>query len=376
MLLLLLIYRISIKKVKETLIIMVLIILGIFLIESLDNFAYKSNDWVYYEQYNEARTIVYETNGVLDFDENEDLFLEQGINKELHILYTEYCLAFNSNVKNDAIMILANEELKIDYEKGNLVNIFTESIKKLFSSEYMIQTLLMLLFIIIVLINSLKQKKYKDIRFLVFLTFTFLIPWAYMAMVNKFVFRVGISAFYCYFFSLIGFIYCKKINLNKIFISILFIICILASSFQIVKTKDYTEYFYYSGIKREFIERWCSNNPDNLYFMTTGLYTEQGMLIDYGKSEVSNVAVLGGGWLANSPLYNEKLETFNILDLEKDIIEKDNIYIIERQEDHIDSLINYYSSVYPDFSYEIVDTIEYNSNSKYSVYKFNNFKDE
>ncbi len=47
------------------------------------------------------------------------------------------------------------------------------SIKKLFSSEYMIQTLLILLFIIILLINLLKQKKYKDIIFLGFSNFYF-----------------------------------------------------------------------------------------------------------------------------------------------------------------------------------------------------------
>lgn len=79
------------------------------------------------------------------------------------------------------------------------------------------------------------------------------------------------------------------------------------------------------------VNRYMAEHPENVYFMTTfsiETYTDNFTVKrDFTFSNLLSV----GGWLTFSPLENAKCAKLGITDPKKDIVTKDNVYVISHR---------------------------------------------
>ena len=78
----------------------------------------------------------------------------------------------------------------------------------------------------------------------------------------------------------------------------------------------------------EVFQDWFAKRSENVYFYPTaflGGYTENVRLFRAFKPANS---FLLGGWLSFSPVELEGMERFGIIEVDKALIEKDNIYLV------------------------------------------------
>lgn len=345
--------------------------LGLALVISLaailvvEKSAYSSEEWKYYMEFNNARTAVYETKGIINYQENIETFNELGISKELHQLYIGYYFNFGINTDDNALTKLT------EIVKQPETNLLNKLFDILFGDTYKITTYVFLFLYFLPLVFFIVKKKYKEVIFLLALLLFISLPMFYMIFVKKFVFRVGISCFYAGLMFITALLIQSKIKKSVwvlIGVGILF-----GLTAQILETKkDFNSgHYFLSSLEREAIKDWCEANPENIYFITNNMYVDFGTLINPKSSGLINCTSLGMGWIARSPLVDEKLLEFGIENIETGLIENDNAYIITYQGNKIETLINYYQSEFPNVKAELYETFTTSNGGKYDVWKLN-----
>ena len=149
----------------------------------------------------------------------------------------------------------------------------------------------------------------------------------------------------------------------------------LLAVFSVIKWKEVEEKTAWrSSYNKEFLDvnRYMAEHPDNVYFMTTfsiETYTDNFTLRrDFSFSNLLSV----GGWHTFSPLENEKCAKLGIGDPKRDIVEKENVYVISLENVNLRYMDRYYESIYGTAyqGRELVDTLDYGEQS-FEVYDFN-----
>lgn len=372
-LLLAIIYKFNNHLFKRYLLLGLAVLISVSAIIAIEKIAYSSKQWKNYLEYNDARTVAYETKGVLDYQTNQEIFRDLEISKELHKAYIGYYFNFGNSLDSNSLIELS----KIN--KHGELNFASKLVTVLFNDNYKITTCVFLFIYLIILIFLLFKKQWKLVLYLISLLFLICLPWFYMIYVKKIVFRVGISCFFVGILFILALlinnktlfnfnIKTKRITYTLILISILFGLYL-----QITSTKNEFDKGYYSlsSNEREEIKSWCKLNPENIYFITNNMYVDFGTNIDKNISTINNCTSLGMGWIAHAPLVDEKLIKFGLENLETDLIEKSNTYIITYHDDEMKIILDYYLSEYPNFKYSIYETFTTSNGGKYDVYKFN-----
>ncbi|MCR4595740.1 MAG: hypothetical protein K5673_03050 [Lachnospiraceae bacterium] len=109
------------------------------------------------------------------------------------------------------------------------------------------------------------------------------------------------------------------------------------------------------------IEEYCAAHPDNFYFEDVYSTIIDGetfneRMFDGEDDRIRNRDLLGG-WIANSPLYREKLAQFGVKDVADSILNNDNVYILCSDEYDMSWLSDYYADREITVQTERVDTI-------------------
>lgn len=94
------------------------------------------------------------------------------------------------------------------------------------------------------------------------------------------------------------------------------------------------------------VNRYMAEHPENVYFMTTfsiETYTDNFTVKrDFTFSNLLSV----GGWHTFSPLENAKCAKLGITDPKKDIVTKDNVYVISLENINLRYMDRYFESIY------------------------------
>ena len=128
-----------------------------------------------------------------------------------------------------------------------------------------------------------------------------------------------------------------------------------------------------SSYNEEFLDvnRYMAEHMENVYFMTTfsiETYTDNFTLRrDFAFTNLLSV----GGWHTFSPLENEKCRLLGIADPKREIVEKENVYVISLGNVNLRDLDRYYTSLYGEdyLGRELVDSPNYGG-SVFEVYDF------
>ena len=123
-----------------------------------------------------------------------------------------------------------------------------------------------------------------------------------------------------------------------------------------------------SSYNEEFLDvnRYMAERMENVYFMTTfsiETYTDNFTIRrDFDFTNLLSV----GGWHTFSPLENEKDKELGISDPKRDIVEKDNVFVISLANVNLRYMDRYYTSLYGEdyLGRELVDTLDYGERRK------------
>lgn len=119
------------------------------------------------------------------------------------------------------------------------------------------------------------------------------------------------------------------------------------------------------------VNRYMAEHMENVYFMTTfsiETYTDNFTIRrNFAFSNLLSV----GGWHTFSPLENVKAEKLGITDPKKDIVAKENVYVISLENVNLRYMERYFRSLYGEAyqGSELVDTLNYGERI-FEVYDF------
>ena len=323
---------------KEKIGILLIALIGLGAVIFIENEAYDSQEWRNYKEFNEARSVVYDYYGVPNYIENKEFYDSIGM-KECDVINLErYNLYFVEEIENGKMVQVAQYAQK-QWENSHT---FLQRVKnglKLTLKGFLAEDNLLLNFLakLLLFYNIIKawKKKQKEIFLSVSILVIEGILWLYLGYEGRLPDRVGAGLLLIELICSLAVWYqssketrnFKFSTNNKVFI----LCCVLMAGLSVAKLASVrADGIQITESNREFEEMnsFFEQNQENIYFypvnFTSG-YTENLNISQ--NFEVSNGCSMGG-WLTFSPLRKTGLNCFKINELDKALLERDNIYLI------------------------------------------------
>ncbi len=335
------------KNIIRWIVFPIILFIGIGEIEIIHNTQYKSDAWEEFLEFNDARTTIYDFYGLPEYEANKEIYKSVGVDKTRQYMYEQYYLEFLDGTSEDMLAQVANYQKsqfnkKLPFGK-RVVKTLKELPKNIFAKKYQPISIFAIALFVLLLVLSIIFKNKRTLLFLVLAFIATLIPWCYMIYMNKPVERVTYGIWVANLVTMIGLIIDNVDEINehlpsidrntlKIFAksatsSIVIIALLLGIGLNYKKVQKYVNGSIESGHVREELEAWCEEHPENLYIYDTQTFNTLGYDMKNMDNSFMNL-VWPGGWCARMANLESNWPKFKIKDLEKEIVEKDNIYLV------------------------------------------------
>ncbi len=353
------------KNIIRWIIFPVVLFVGIGGIEVLHNANYKSDAWQEFLKFNDARTTIYDFYGLPEYEENKELYNDLGVDKTRQYMYEQYYLEFTDGTSNDMLGSVASYQVKkvkkaLPFGK-RIAKTIKELPKNLFAKEYQPISIFVICLFVALIVLSIIFKKNRTLLFLILAFIATLIPWGYMIYMNKPVSRVTYGIWVANLVTMIGLLIdnsdeirkmlskvreIKFANYTKIIVSVVIALALLLGiGLNYKKVQKYVNNSIKSGQVRIALENWCKENPENLYIYETQTFNTIGYDMKSMKGKFSNI-VWPGGWCAKMANLESIWPKLGIDNLEKDIAQKDNIYLVSYSDIDMSYWENFYQANY------------------------------
>ena len=323
---------------KEKIGILLIALIGLGAVIFIENEAYDSQEWRNYKEFNEARSVVYDYYGVPNYIENKEFYDSIGM-KECDVINLErYNLYFVEEIENGKMVQVAQYAQK-QWENSHT---FLQRVKnglKLTLKGFLAEDNLLLNFLakLLLFYNIIRawKKKQKEIFLSVSILLIEGILWIYLGYEGRLPDRVGAGLLLIELICSLAVWYqgSKEADDFKFLAHKMFKLCVwgVAVGLSVVKfisVRTEEIQFVENNRQMEEANAFFEKNRENVYFYPvsfTAGYTEEVKIIrDFS---VSNGFTMGG-WLTFSPLRKESLGYFGINEVDKALLERDNIYLI------------------------------------------------
>lgn len=185
-----------------------ILLIGILILLGIHKIMYSSEDWQQYEEYNNARTQLYDYTDILPYEEYQDIYEEIGITEQQYFLLKQYNIILDEEISTEQIRQLAQAAKKVRMQQISFLELF----KKRFQ-EYYYRTLhqedfpyniVVILFYIITAIFCIKKKQWFRLLLLGCLGGGRSTIWLYLMMQGRYPTRIIISLYLIEGFLLAG----------------------------------------------------------------------------------------------------------------------------------------------------------------------------
>lgn len=357
------------KYVKD-----ILILLGVIALFVLANFiAYSQEPWKEFDLYNSSREKLFDYNGKVPiYQENEALYDSLGITKESYEALTQSsCYIFDENINSQSLSILAEKTSKEGLSIEKLGITFLEYIKWSLNTRNMLFVVLLMLAVYFFLIGLFDRKNriFSFTSIGIIVVFRTLV-WMFIFYEGRYPPRIVDSLFMIELLLYLGLLLNVKLGikvLNKIQIAIVVVMTLLMSfvffnlGFKITKTLHVNTWNFieitepYNELK-EFV----GNNKDNFYYYNIqlgGYGNDTEKILTFNEEPLTNRAFIGG-WLANSPWYEDKFDLWGIENPQDSLME-DHVYLVFETTHTAakSSMFKYLRTIYQDADFEVADTL-------------------
>ncbi len=342
----------------------------LLLVLSINHFAYRSEEWQAFRQYNTAREQVVDYNGYPDYETYRSQYEALGISYTSYLSARDhYQLLLDERIDTAFMQEMADISHRFDLNIKSMVLNFFE--RHLTSYEDRPLNLLAYILYFFTLLFILCFKKWSTLADLLAIFAGRMIVWGYLLFIGRPLPRVTQGIYIMEILMLLGII-CKqqlwqfkgssRQTLPR-FLWGFFAGCLLFISFK-WGIPHLNNVIQYSKSKVKYAENYQEirtyfyQNRENLYLLDTNSFSYFTEAIFQETTPSRNNFVLMGSWTANSPWTDSIASQYNISSYEEAAITQDNVFFVFLNTPGIDYeyLETYLDSKHPGTTLEIYDT--------------------
>lgn len=378
---------------------LLVIILAIGISFSMTKLAYNTNEWRTFQSYFDDRTQLYDFLDIPAFEDNKDFYQQIRINQETHTLLENYNFSLSEEINADTLKKI------VDYRKGqigqnnsqpiyqygpiyatkNIKEAIWEYSHRMLEQRGGLWYYLMLAGYLGVFLLAILQKKYLFFIKEIFLFAGRSVIWMYLIIRNRLPDRICIPLYLVEAIILLLFFieewqyerYFKKntkrnvrflekgwiltLGIFSVFVVLLFGKSNIVQAIQEQSRRE--------GILGDVyaIDGYCKEHPQNYYLLdvySTVSFSEK--IFEHVDNSFRNYD-LCGGWIAKSPLMEEKIAHFDVISLEESLIEGEKVFFISRNDRDILWLKAYYKAKNIDIRIEQTGQIK--GQDEFNIYR-------
>lgn len=351
-----------------------------FLINKL---AYQSDEWKYYDEYNNYRTEVYDYYLYPAYEGNEEFYQSIGIQEEEMYIIQSANLDLDSNITSQTMKAIYEKSKELKENNLQFTNVPRRLIfDYLDSFDEMNRELLSVYLLYGALLYVSIRKKQNS--YVIGLILTFLARSgmrSYLIFMERLPDRVSSPLAFIEFVTLLGILLTilqneKQNNKNEEIREIGYIVgSTIIVLFMILLMAD----VYKENLDRSILVKnevaWSENifhaieaDDKNTYLLD--VYSVAPMKAPiFGGGDFPGNAIILGGWLQESPLLEQQYKNrFDVI-INENILLQDNVYFVQRADLTTDWLVNYFESIDYPIQIEMVKSIDRNEEVLFNVYQ-------
>ncbi len=378
------------KKIISFLIFPVILFIGLGGIELAHNSAYKTDVWQRFLKINDARTTLYDFYGLPEYEGHEELYESLNISEARRYMYEKYYLEFTDGVEENALETIADARVEEYKEKLPFLTRLGRSVAALpyhltLKTYYPVNLVTAIGFLLL-FVASIVLRKWKLTLFTALATVAFLIPWTWMIYMMKPTSRVTMGIWLSGLLFIIAMIadgsagirslssaLKERLGNKKAFIikiaaaAAAFALMITAVIFSYTKVQNHVYRSIKSGNIRADLEEYCAERKDRLYIYESEMINSLGYDVNRINNSLLNI-YWPGGWTSFLDENIQVWERYGIKDIEKAMVEEDNVYIVALKDTDMDYWVDFYKETYPGVRIESADEVDIGG-TEFTVYK-------
>lgn len=370
----------------------ILISLGIG--QLIHTVAYMTPEWKEFVKFFDNRTELYDYQFVPSYEGNEAFYDSINLKKEEVTLLENYNFGIDSDITADTLKQVADYAKSLKGDKSSLItrmkaaipdykyilrygqenDVYGRNLREL----YLVGMLMLVL--LIIKNNELLRIWQPALLFIVRSGL-----WLYMISTGRYPARITHSLYFIELVLIIGMIIfqAKKERQKRfpmatvlaIMLFALFCVSVFAINYQRVQQESIQR--DNANEEKDALHEYCKAHPENYYFVDVYSFcSSMDDHVEYSEkifenvdNTINNYDYLGG-WIMNSPHTWDKLSNYGIEkekdEIEKSITDKENVYVIVRDDRDTDWISDYYNGKRnTTVSIDSIDTIA----NRFGVYK-------
>ena len=320
---------------------------GVVLCMLCNQVMYQGDDWKQYMDYNDARTRLYDYEGLLPYEENKAIFQEAGISREQHRIMEEYVLVLDDSVTGGMQEKAADIAAGVRESQRSAGSYLIQCVKEYY--YHMMYTdqpynLLLICAYLLVLVLLLRKRYWVKLLLLCCLAGGRSLIWVFLIWRGRFPERIYVSLYFLDLMILAGMIIDLlrsesevgkagtdkagtvktgpgktdelaksgtdkryKRYIPQIISGVLIFLLLLAGYRQCREMYGRTIQQAQKQRAWEALLQYCEEHPDKLYLLDVrSMVSYTGRVWDVVQQQENHL--LAGGWMSNSPLLMQRLE--------------------------------------------------------------------
>lgn len=356
---------------------------GMLLILGVEKIAYHSKEWKEFLAYNMDRSTIMDYYELKNYEEQPGFYDSLGLTPEEVENLQRYSLYLAEDVYGEKMHLLAENASETYQQQYSAFRRFLGGIEKVYehmNKDSYAPVHMLSLFLTAAVIGLAFGKNKRQFWLGIVLCGIFALFWLYLGFKGRIVDRVGYSMYLLTFFSMLAVGYRtlileSKESQSRIFAGGLALgACLFLAVLSYIKWGEVkSNNTWRSEYNLQFLDvnRYMAEHMENVYFMTTfsiETYTDNFTVRrDFAFSNLLSV----GGWHTFSPLEDVKAAKLGISEPKRDIVEKENVYLISLENVGLGYMDRYFESLYGEKyqGRERVDVLTYGENV-FEVYDF------
>lgn len=336
------------------------VFLSVGLVALIEGLVYRSPEWKEYQEFNMARSEVYDYSGVLLYEENPGFFDELGLDEHDVRNLRHYALYFVEGMDTEMMERISQEAWRQTFGgKGKKERIWDGIClvaKEMTSPKYFSVSIPFLGFLFCALVLAFRRQKGLLLLLALFLGIEGVL-WLYLGVRGRLPERVVFSMYLVMLLAAAGLFYRlyqaeERESKNssgkqkRLLLTGALAVCFAGAVFQCRtalrdSSKEPSNY--------QLFKDGCKNDTDRIYFIESFIAEPLGgaVVTTHGDFRMNRCLTLGD-WYSFSPIDRERFEVYGMEDVEEAILNDPNVYLVLRDTEDTGFYGTYFAHKYPD----------------------------
>lgn len=358
---------------------------SVILFSVLDKFQYRNTEWTAYQEFNDARTSLYDYSGIPDYQEHQEFYQSIGIQEEQVTLIRSYNLLLDPTITSNQLQQIADYYNDyINQDKTILLRVkyaFFDYVKRMLleQTDTPYQYMVFLLYGLI-LIQVIRTRRWLPFSSIILLGFMRSMIWIYLLYEKRFPIRISVSLYTFEILLLIAIFFMEFLTLEKSVVQtdkkrklymLLSMLILIFGIFMIpYLDKVRTSYQNQMDINREgeVLYQYMAQNEESFYLLDVySVAKYSNHVFSHVNFDFKNYLLLGG-WITDMPLVESKIQKYGSNQTVNLVLNNEHVFFVTDALRPNEYLVDYFSSIGKHVDFLEVDRIPYKS-SEFIIYQ-------